>query len=223
MNLTELASSMMHGESRKVFSVGEVKKIDTYKSDLSDQLVIGATFPRVSKLKMQLSHDLTLHLENEGTIKMKLSPLLTLIQRGIIIENTRLAVTRIIKICNSVHFYFLIESLHVFDSWTSVFNKDLTLNINGYKPKYLPLGGKLGTNLFDRISNIDIINIPDQVIQEIELDRSGIFDTTTLKGLDKNWNKITVKKALLVRILSISKIKFIVPKNLATSISLRNI
>ena len=158
MDLSELAALMVHGERKDVHIVAEVIQIDTYLAQFSDQKTINAMFPKNSQITDRLSHDLTLYLVKGGKIKMKLNPLFTQIQRGIIVENTRLIVTRIIKICNPVYFYFLIDSLHVLDSLTTVFGSDKFLQIKGYKPENLPLGGNLGTYILDRMSNIDIIN-----------------------------------------------------------------
>ena len=102
-------SSMKHGEDKVIDLDGQVLEIYAYVGDSRDLSILTKLIPILSKKPIIFSYDL-IFLTKKGKIRLRMNPLLTHIQRGIIVEGTTLNISKIRKVENSPFFFFMIEN-----------------------------------------------------------------------------------------------------------------
>ena len=162
--------------------------------------------------KFFFSYDLLIYTPS-GSLKCRLNPLLSVVEKGTISENNFILIKKITKIVINNYFYVLIDQFEVVkfnDSFTNIHNKEI--NLCNYR-KFYPLGGVPGYYYLDVITLNDIIFKSDVLLKEKKASPADILDTISLKVLDNTWTSIKLTRKLIVRVISISKVKLILPKH----------
>ena len=205
-----LASRLKHGEQCHIDLNCEVIEIRTYVCDIQDHRVLKDLIPILSRIIYPFAYDIKCGTR-EGPITMRLSPLLSHIQRGLIFEGSMFNVKTLRKVVREPFFYFLIDEVSIVYSSIDPISTN-PLIIDGYKPSGLPLGGKEGTFFLDRIclNDINHFHFKSSSIKRMQLTEVSLLKRIMLKNLDKKWTHLKQNMDILVRVLSISKIKVLI-------------
>ena len=204
------ASNLKHGDCQELDCVGKVTEIDTYICHSKDLAILTKLIPMLISTPIVISYDLTI-LTTSGKIKLRLNPLLTHVQRGLIVEGTVMKIRKLRKVENSPFFYFMIDELCLGVNPNFIPPLDFHMVIENYKPVKSPLGDRSGTYSLDRVTLNDLIITGENTsLLKMKLNEMSMLNRITLKSLDKTWTKLTMTKDLVVRVLSVSKAKMIV-------------
>ena len=219
-----LASTLKHGDCQEIDCVGKVTAIDTYICHSKDLSILTKLIPILTMTPIVFSYDLTV-LTKSGKIKLRLNPLLTHVQRGLIVEGTVMNIRKLKKVENSPFFYFMIDELCLGVNSNFIPNHLYSnIMIENYKPIMSPLGDRSGTYSLDRITLNDLILTGKNTsLLKINFDGMSMLNRITLKNLDKTWTKLNMTKDLVVRVLSVSKAKMIVSSRDSSVMVLCNI
>ena len=90
---------------------GKLTKIETYLSDSVSTQILNDFIPHTRKIPNLFLYDLTIEF-SEGKLKFLLNPLLSKIQKGQIVEDMFLNITKITKVYRQDFFFIMIDEVN---------------------------------------------------------------------------------------------------------------
>ena len=218
--ILNVVENLKHGESAAVIIKGKLTKIETYLSDSVSTQILNDFIPHTRKIPNLFLYDLTIEF-SEGKLKFLLNPLLSKIQKGQIVEDMFLIITKITKVYRQDFFFIMIDEVNSISGEGVIFC-DKTIDIENERSFNVPRGGMIGNYYLHPFTLCDISHEKgNKKIKSISFNEvCNIYNQITLKYLDDNWQNTSLTRVLIVRVLSKSKIKVLIGKNTSSPLTL---
>ena len=209
----KILSELSHGQCINIRLIGKVEQIFAYKSDNYDRKTIEELIPVMKVNPHTIAYDIRLQT-NDGKINLRVTPLLSHVQKGILSINDIVMIETVRKVMKGGDLFFLqIEKFNVItDCEVSQPNEYSYIEIPNYIGKHVPCGAKIGSYYLDILSLTEALpNNINVTLKKVELsvvhqNRSRL---ASLQTLEENWHNLKLNPDVLGRVISKSQVCFI--------------
>ena len=214
MKNIQALQGLIHGEDYSVNIKVRVTAIDAYIGDTIDQKLMVQLYP-ILRDKVIFSYDLTC-ISNEGKIKLKITPISSAVQRGVVYNGDCIMIKSLKKVFRGSFWYLIINEFDPCkESKTDNFN-DNWIFLENYIDNNCPIGGNLQTHQLEILTNNDVLYKKSCIIERV---CASTFVGTNnnfidLMDLEKNWHTMAIKRPIIARVLYKSRLKIIFPKGI---------